>query len=71
MKKAHPELTKIQIGWLDRIEAQLLQETVLNRETFDSAAFKNKGGFNVVNKAFGNKLDDYIAEINDAMYAVQ
>lgn len=71
VKKAHPELTKVQIGWLDRIEAQLLKETVLNRETFDSAAFKNKGGYNVVNKAFGNKLDDYIAEINDAMYAAQ
>ncbi len=71
VKKDHPELTKIQLGWLDRIEAQLLQETVLNRETFDSAAFKNKGGYNVVNKAFENKLDDYIAEINDAMYAAQ
>ena len=69
VKKAHPEFTKIQIGWLDRIEAQLLKETVLNRETFESAAFKNKGGYNVVNKAFENKLDDYIAEINDAMYA--
>lgn len=71
VKKAHPELTKIQLGWLDRIEAQLLKETVLNRETFDSAAFKNKGGYNVVNKAFDNKLEDYIAEINDAMYAAQ
>lgn len=71
VKNAHPELTKVQIGWLDRMEAQLLQETVLNRETFDSAAFKNFGGFDVVNKAFGNKLDDYITEINDAMYAAQ
>lgn len=71
VKKAHPELTKVQLGWLDRIEAQLLKETVLNRETFDSAAFKNKGGYNIVNKAFGNKLDEYIAEINDAMYAAQ
>lgn len=69
VKKAHPELTKVQIGWLDRIESQLLKETVLNRETFDSAAFVNKGGFNVVNKAFGNKLDDFIDEINEAMYA--
>ncbi len=71
VKKAHPELTKVQLGWLDRMESQLLQETVLNRETFESAAFKNKGGYNVVNKAFGNKLDDYIAEINEAMYAAQ
>jgi len=71
VKKAHPELTKIQLGWLDRIESQLLKETILNRDTFDSAAFKNKGGYNVVNKAFDNKLKDYIAEINDAMYAAQ
>ena len=69
VKAAHPELTKVQLGWLDRIENQLLKETVLNRETFDSAAFANKGGFNAVNKAFGNKLDDFISEINDAMYA--
>ncbi|MBP3802846.1 MAG: type I restriction-modification system endonuclease [Oribacterium sp.] len=71
VKKAHPELTKIQIGWLNRIEAQLMKETVLNRETFESAAFANKGGFNVINRAFENKLDNYIAEINDAMYAAQ
>lgn len=70
VKKAHPELTKVQIGWLERIESQLLKETVLNRETFDSAAFVNKGGYKVVNKVFGNRLDDYITEINDAMYAV-
>lgn len=69
VKKAHPELTKVQLGWLDRIKSQLLKETVLNRETFESAAFVNKGGYNVVNKAFGNKLDEFIAEINDAMYA--
>ena len=71
VKKAHPELTKVQIGWLNRIEAQLMKETVLNRETFESAAFANKGGFNVINRAFENKLDNYIAEINDAMYAAQ
>lgn len=71
VKKAHPELTKVQLGWLDKMQAQLLKESVLNRETFDAPAFVNRGGYNVVNKAFGNKLDDYIAEINDAMYAAQ
>lgn len=69
-KKAHPGLTKIQLGWLDRIEQQLLKEVVLNRETFDSAAFKNKGGFNAVNKAFEMKLDELIDEINGYMYTV-
>lgn len=69
VKKTHPELTKVQVGWLDRIESQLLKDTVLNRETFESPAFVNKGGYNVVNKAFGDKLDEFIEEINDAMYA--
>lgn len=68
VKKAHPDLGKVQINWLNRIEAQLLKDTILNRETFDSPAFVNHGGYDVVNMAFDNKLDDYIKEINDAMY---
>ncbi len=67
-KSAHPELGKIQLGWLDKIESYLKKETVLNRESFDAEAFKNKGGFNAVNKAFGEKLDDIIEEINNHMY---
>lgn len=67
-KKAHPSFSKIQIGWLEKIEAYLKKETVLNRESFDAEAFKNKGGYNAVNKAFGNKLDDIIDEINNYMY---
>ena len=68
-KAAHPELSKIQLGWIDRIEAQLLKEVVLNKETFESEAFKNKGGYNAVNKAFGQKLDELIEEINGYMYS--
>lgn len=68
-KKGHPELNKIQIGWLEKIESYLKKETVLNRESFDAEAFKNKGGYNGVNKAFGNNLDAIIDEINNHMYA--
>ena len=68
-KAAHPELSKIQIGWLDKIEAYLKKETVLNKESFDAEAFKNKGGYNAVNKAFAGKLDAIIDEINNYMYA--
>lgn len=68
-KAAHPELSKVQLGWLDRIEEQLLKEVVLNRETFESEAFKNKGGYNAVNKAFGARLDEFIDEINEYMYS--
>jgi len=67
-KAAHPELGKIQLGWLDKIEAYLKKETVLNRESFDAEAFKNKGGYNAVNRAFGDKLDEIIDEINTYMY---
>ena len=45
------------------------RQVVLNRETFDSDAFKNKGGYNAVNKAFGQKLDEFIDEINGYMYS--
>ena len=68
-KSAHPDMSKIQIGWLDKIEAYLMKETVLNKESFDAEAFKNKGGYNAVNKAFAGKLDEIIDEINTYMYA--
>ena len=70
LKQAHPEFTKVQHNWLMRIEESLKKETILNRESFNAAAFKNKGGYNAVNKAFGNHLDDIIDEINTYMYAV-
>lgn len=68
VKAMHPELNVVQNKWLNRIEKQLLNETVLNRETFESDAFKNEGGFKKVNAAFGNKLDEIIEEINEALY---
>lgn len=68
VKKNHPELGAIQIKWLDRIETQLLNENILNRETFELDAFKIAGGFKKINMNFNNKLDDIIEEINDALY---
>lgn len=69
VKLNHPDLNAIQIKWLDRIQTQILNENILNRETFESDAFKNSGGFKKVNAAFGNKLDLIIDEINDALYS--
>ena len=68
VKKKHVELNAIQLKWLNRIETQLLNETVLNRETFEMDAFKNVGGFKKINMVFGNKLDVIIEEINEALY---
>lgn len=68
VKEKHTELNAIQRKWLDRIETQLLNETILNRETFELDAFKNAGGFKKINLAFGNKLDEIVDEINEALY---
>ncbi len=68
VKASHQDLNAIQIKWLDRIGKQLLSETILNRETFELEAFKNMGGYKKVNAAFGNNLDMFIDEINDALY---
>lgn len=71
VKAAHPELGKIQLKWLDRIEAYLMKESVINKESFDAPAFANYGGFNAVDKSFdsvGDDLDAIIDEINQYMY---
>ena len=67
-KKAHSELSKVQINWLERIEAYLLKEIVLNKESFEAPQFKIKGGYATIDKAFGNRLDAIIDEINSHMY---
>lgn len=69
-KQAHPELCKMQLNWLNRIESYLHKEVVLNRESFDAPQFKIKGGYTAVDKAFSNKLDKFIEEINHHMYTV-
>lgn len=69
VKAMHPELNAIQLKWLDRIEVQLLNEAILNKETFEAEAFKNVGGFKKVNAAFGNRLELIIEEINNALYS--
>jgi type I restriction enzyme R subunit len=67
LKKKH-NFSKMELDWLGRIEAHLLHESILDKETFDSGAFKSKGGFMKINKIFGNKLEEIISEINDYLY---
>ena len=60
--------TKSQRQWLERIEKQLLQETVFERSDFDKGAFKDYGGFDRINKAFEGNLSSVLDDINDALY---
>ena len=60
--------TKMQLRWLDRIEAALINETVIDREVFDSGAFKDYGGYAKMNITFDNNIDEIILELNKYLY---
>lgn len=70
MKKVHAlrPWTKIQRQWLERIEKQLLQETVFERSDFDRGAFRDYGGFDRINRIFEGALSALLDEINEALY---
>ncbi len=70
MKKVYSleKWTKIQRQWLERIEKQLIAETVFEREDFDKGAFKDHGGFHRLNKIFQGNLNTVLDEINNALY---
>ena len=67
LKKNH-SFSKMELDWLTRIETYLIHETVLDKEAFDSGAFKNFGGFERINKVFKNKLESVISELNEYLY---
>ena len=66
--KAKHSFNRMELDWLSRIENHLLHESILEFETFETGAFKSKGGFKVINKIFGNKLEQIIAELSDYLY---
>jgi type I restriction enzyme R subunit len=66
--KNNHSFSKMELDWLNRIEKYLLNETVLDKEAFESGAFKNFGGFIRINKVFKNQLEDVISELNEYLY---
>jgi type I restriction enzyme R subunit len=60
--------TRMQQQWLDRIERQLLKESVIERADFDRGAFKDHGGFSRIDKIFEGRLQDVIGDITNALY---
>ncbi len=59
---------KMQKMWLERIEKQLIAETIIERDDFDHGTFKDYGGFNRINTIFQGNLPDIMQEINSALY---
>lgn len=66
--KSKHYFNKMELDWLTRIENYLLNETVLDKQAFNSGAFRNHGGFVRINKIFNNQLESIIAELNDYLY---
>lgn len=60
--------TKMQQQWLERIERQLLKESIIERADFDRGAFRDHGGFARIDKIFGGRLVAVLADINNALY---
>ena len=60
--------TVIQRQWLERIEKQLIAQTVLDREDFDRGAFASSGGFNRLNKIFQGSFPQVLEAINENLY---
>lgn len=70
MKKiyAMQKWNKIQKSWLERFEIQLIKETILNKEDLNTGAFRQNGGFKVINKIFQGKLETVLDEIKKNIY---
>lgn len=68
LKKAH-HFSKQELNWISRMEKYLMEESVLNVAVFDEdGRFKAQGGFNKINKVFGNKLESIVLELNEYLY---
>ena len=66
--KLNHSFNKTQVDWLNRIEKVLLEESVLDEQIFEVGAFKNAGGFTIIDRRFGGKLRDIISELNKYLY---
>jgi len=60
--------TAMQRQWLERIEKQLITQTILDREDFDRGAFAEHGGFSRLNKIFQGNFQEILDEINTTLY---
>lgn len=71
LKEDH-HFSKVELGWLSRIEQYLENELLLTPEVFDEdPRFRQQGGFARIDKAFGGQLHVVIDEFNSYLYETQ
>lgn len=56
--------------WLERIGKQIKENVVIDRESFDSGAFRQQGGFVRLNKMFDGRLEDILRQLVDSVWQV-
>ena len=66
--KNYRQFTKIEEKWLERIEKHLVKEQFIDSESFNTGAFKNEGGYEKINKAFKNQLDEIVDELKEYLF---
>lgn len=66
--RVNHDFNKTQLDWLKRIEKVLLEESVLDEQIFEVGAFKNAGGFAIIDRRFGGRLREIITELNEYLY---
>ncbi|OFN08275.1 MULTISPECIES: type I restriction-modification system endonuclease [unclassified Corynebacterium] len=70
--KAGHSFSKVELGWLSRVEQYLENELLLTPEVFDEdPRFRQQGGFARVNIAFRGNLDSVINEFNKYLYETE
>ena len=71
LKEKH-NFSKVQLGWISRIESYLENELLISIDTFDNdPRFRQQGGLARVDVVFGGNFADIIVELKDHMYEEQ
>ncbi len=61
--------TPPQKKWLQRIGQQLTANVVLDRQSFDSGAFKDNGGWSALDKTLEGKLEQVLGDLADHVWS--
>lgn len=61
--------TDPQRRWLQRIGQQLTANVVLDRQSFDSGAFKDNGGWAAIDKALDGKLEQVLGDLAENVWS--
>ena len=68
-KELGQTFTSSQRRWLDAIKDHIASSLTIERDDFEYAPFSQMGGLGAVHGAFGGRLDEVLAELNERLAA--